>query len=531
MNEVTPTPAPLSRHEILQRVIQSESLPTLPTVAAKLLSITSREETTVQDIANLIAHDLSLSAKVLRVVNSAFYGLSAKVGSIQQAVAILGIHAVRSLVLSFSLLNLRRDPHASFDYKRFWERSLAAAVSARLIMARLDQKAKEEVFIAGLLQNIGEMILALEFSDAYAQAQILVVQGREELLAEQQALGVDHAVIGHAIAKKWGFPLSLQLPIAYHHSPLSYLGKDEAIDRTNKVIYLSGLLANVFYSDRPEVFHRRFVGEAHKLLGLDPALTDTLAAEVHTEVNRAASYFGMELKLEHSIEEILQEANERLGQLNMTYDQMNRELLDAKMALHRLTRELQEKNRRLEDLANLDGLTGVFNHRYFQSFLQKEINRSQRHGHPLSLVMADVDNFKGFNDRFGHQAGDFILKEMCEVTATLLREYDLIARYGGEEFAFVLPETEAEAAVKVAEKIRARLAKTTFERDGQRHQVTLSLGVATMDSATGPLSPDELIARADQALLQAKKRGKNQALCYSGRGGWLGRLWPGKTDH
>ena len=394
-------------------------------------------------------------------------------------------------------------------------------------MGRLEQKINEEVFIAGLLQNIGEMILALEFPEAYAKAQALVEQGREELLAEQQVLGIDHAVIGHAIAKKWGFPLSLQIPIAYHHNPLSYLGKDEALEQTNKVIYLSGLLANVFYSDRPEVYHRRFVGEAGKLLGFDPALIETLAAEVHTEVNRAASYFGLELKLEHSIEEILQEANDRLGQLNMTYDQMNRELLDAKMALHRLTRELQDKNRRLEDLANLDGLTGVFNHRYFQSFLHKEINRSQRHEHPVSLVMADVDNFKSFNDRYG----DFILKELCELIATLLREYDLIARYGGEEFAFVLPETDAEAAVTVAEKVRARVAETTFVRDGQRHQVTLSLGVATMDRSSGPIAPDELISRADQALLQAKKRGKNQTLGYSGRGGWLGRIWPGKTDH
>ena len=514
MGETAEPQGQMSRREILQRVLSSDSLPTLPTVAAKLLSITSDEETTVREIAELISHDMSLSAKVLRVVNSSFYSLSSKVGNIQQAVTILGIQAVRSLVLSFSLLNLTRTPCKGFNHQTFWERSLASAVSARLIMEHLDASQREEAFVAGLLQNIGEMILAIEFPEDCERIRSMIDQGCEEMLAEQRVLGVDHAVLGQAIARKWGFPSSLVTPIAYHHKPQSYLSGNEVADRLNKVVHVSYLMAGIFYSDRPEVYHRRFVVESKNLLGLDPALVDDIASRVHTEVNRVAGYFGMQVNIEHSVEEILQEANTRLAQINMTYEQMNRELTEAKMELHRLTRELQEKNRRLEALVNLDGLTGVYNHRYFQSTLRKEISRAHRHTHPLSLIMADVDHFKGFNDHHGHQAGDFILREMCQVITRVLREYDLIARYGGEEFAVLFPETPKEAAFETMRRVAAAVKNMDLEYEafGEKGVLTVSAGIAACPDDAD--SSDDLIRCADDALYKAKREGRDRIFLY-----------------
>ena len=159
-----------TKEEVLQQVIDTGSLPTLSTVASKLINITGKEETTIQDISKLISQDVSLSTKVLKVVNSSFYNFPNEVGTIQQAVTILGINAVRSLVLSFSFLNMERPKHGEgFDYERFWEESLAAAVASKLIMAKVSDGDSEDVFTVSLLQNLGKLIFACAYGEKYDQ--------------------------------------------------------------------------------------------------------------------------------------------------------------------------------------------------------------------------------------------------------------------------------------------------------------------------------------------------------------------------
>ncbi|MGF1547333.1 MAG: HDOD domain-containing protein [Thiotrichales bacterium] len=519
---------PESREKLIQRVLDSACLPSLPPVAAKLLSITSAAGTNVQLMADLVSQDVSLSVKVLRVVNSAYYSPSQRVASVQQAISILGTNAVRSIVLSFSLLEIRGDRSCRFDYRLFWERSLAAAVSARMITTIIDDGNPDEAFVTGLLLNIGEMILARASPDAYEQALAQIAQGREMRLAEREVLGIDHAEIGHEVASRWGFPDSLTRPILYHHDPMSDIEAGEPAARVNRVAYLAELLASVFYSDRPEIYHRRFVAESRKLLGLDPDQLERIASGVHSEVQRAGEYFGLKLQLDRSVADILQEANEKLAQLNMTYEQMNRELLEAKVNLRILTRELEEKNRRLEDLASRDGLTGVFNHRTFQLQLAREFERARKHERALSLVMLDVDNFKRFNDEHGHQVGDYILKEACKLIAEQLREGDMISRYGGEEFALTLSHTGLDEALRLAEKVRKCIAQAVFEQGLERYHVTMSIGVAATTPATETLLPAELIAQADHALLQAKRRGKNRVVSYLDKDPWYAKILPPK---
>lgn len=208
----------------------------------------------------------------------------------------------------------------------------------------------------------------------------------------------------------------------------------------------------------------------------------------------------------------------------MSYEQMNRELVQAKIQLEKLTSELEEKNTYLEGIANLDGLTEIYNHRYFQEFLDKEISRSIRRETELSLVLADIDSFKKFNDFYGHQAGDYVLKEVASLCTGLIREYDLMARYGGEEFVFVLPETTKDEAVIVAEKIRAEVEQHSFVFDDENYQVTISFGVASFELDGKPLmKKSELIERADKALYSAKKKGRNRVEPFVEKSGWFGK--------
>ena len=381
----------------------------------------------------------------------------------------------------------------------------------------------DEVFTAALLQNIGILVLARTLPEAYAR-----VLGRERghdgslTGAETELLGITHAEVGYEVANAWGFPAVLIAPIRYHHQPETYDGADARIRQYCRVVHLADLLAAIYDSDKPEDCHKAFRQKAGRLLRLDEAAVSRVLDRVDAEIRKTGQFFGVNLMELRSIEEILQEANVRLSLLNMSYEQMNRELIAAKVRLQQLAKELEEKNRRLETLANVDGLTEVYNHRYFQETLAREINRSIRHQRPLSLVLTDVDRFKGFNDRYGHQTGDFILRETCRTMQAVLRKYDTLARYGGEEFAVLLPETTREEAEEVAEKLRRTVAEARFESGQENYGVTVSCGVACMEVGE-TLTGSELIERADRGLLAAKKKGRNQVICFAPKKTWFVR--------
>jgi two-component system cell cycle response regulator len=165
-------------------------------------------------------------------------------------------------------------------------------------------------------------------------------------------------------------------------------------------------------------------------------------------------------------------------------------------------------------LANTDGLTGLYNHRHLQERLQQEIDRAQRYGRPLSVVMADLDRFKRFNDAHGHPRGDEVLIRVAQTLRQVSRAADIVARYGGEELTLILPETPAAEAGVLAERARQRVEAMAIGEGEAR--VTLSLGVAAF--APG-MSKEALIEAADAALYSAKHRGRNRVCSVAEVGG------------
>ena len=167
-------------------------------------------------------------------------------------------------------------------------------------------------------------------------------------------------------------------------------------------------------------------------------------------------------------------------------------------------------NRALKELAIRDGLTGVYNHRYFQEALAMELLRSRRYEHEFSLIMLDVDHFKKYNDTHGHPQGDKLLYELAQNVKDRLRKSDLIARYGGEEFVVILPETQKDMALKVAENLLKFIEEQPY--DGRESQpdgkITVSMGVSSFpdDGKDG----SSLIGQADRALYKAKESGRNR---------------------
>jgi diguanylate cyclase (GGDEF)-like protein len=170
--------------------------------------------------------------------------------------------------------------------------------------------------------------------------------------------------------------------------------------------------------------------------------------------------------------------------------------------LHRLTKEL----------ARTDGLTGLYNYRHFHERLDEEIQRAHRYQRTLSLIMLDVDNFKHFNDTYGHPVGDVLLKKIAAVIRESIRDVDLASRYGGEEFTVMLPETNTTQALPMAERLRRNIEKRTPGSFGikSREGARVSLGIACFP--WDAQNKDELIRRADEAMYTAKAQGKNRVV-------------------
>ncbi len=171
---------------------------------------------------------------------------------------------------------------------------------------------------------------------------------------------------------------------------------------------------------------------------------------------------------------------------------------------------LQASECRYKELSSTDELTGLFNKRHFNQHLEMEVARARRYGHPLSLMIMDIDNFKQYNDTYGHPAGDLVLAALGKLLKKSLRLNDLACRYGGEEFVVILPETEGETALMLAERIRERFAALEFTPAEQLVvRVTLSLGVSQLKAEeSGPA----LLQRADQNLYAAKHSGRNRTV-------------------
>ncbi len=212
----------------------------------------------------------------------------------------------------------------------------------------------------------------------------------------------------------------------------------------------------------------------------------------------------------------------RIGVLNFTdkaggrvFNKADLELIQAigpqiAVAIDRTA--LKDKAGEYEQLSVTDPLTGLLNRRYLEERIAEEITRSKRHRFSLSLMMLDVDDFKSYNDSYGHPAGDSALRTVAEILQETLRGADVAARYGGEEFAILLPQTSSEEAAQIGERIRKRVERTEFPKRG----VTASIGIASCSNEID--SPKDLISAADVALYSAKNHGRNNVQVFNAWG-------------
>lgn len=187
------------------------------------------------------------------------------------------------------------------------------------------------------------------------------------------------------------------------------------------------------------------------------------------------------------------------------------------LRIRRMHEELNESRTQLQLLSFRDELTGLFNYRYLHSRVSEEFKRAERYHEPLACIMADIDFFKDVNDRFGHDAGDQVIKESAQRVLNAVREIDVVARYGGEAFLLILPSTNFPGALAVADRIWRAIGTEPFHIINTSHKLTTSLGVAVFPSSD-IRTKDDLIKAADCALFQSKREGRDGICVFQHQG-------------
>lgn len=503
----------------LEDVLASPHLPSLPAVALEVLELAQRQDTEIRAIARCIERDPALTSRVLRVVNSSYYALRHPCSTIDRALTLLGLSAVRAITLGFSLVDVTRD-RDGLDFMGLWRRSLYSAAAARRIATRVGIVDPDEAFAAALMQDIGMLALQGVFPGAYRELQSEDGGRHDELAALERARwGFDHAAAGALLAERWRLPRPICDAIRYHH------GTDipAACPLARTAAIGAGIVTAMESEHRYRELRSTF-GRAAEWMDLTPDdLTRLLDATV-ADGAQLADLFVITLDRAPDI-----------GAVLLAAEQV--QVRAAAAMSHRIA-ELESLNSQLRQRAELDTLTGTVNRAFFDRELAMRLDQATTFNGSLGLVLLDLDHFQGINDEYGRPVGDTILKAAALRFREVMGDRGDVARIGDDEFAVLIPGATEAVLESLADRLRTRISESAFpllpdeegeadtivERpgedaaaeapgtsDGARIRLTTSAGAVLMVSAPdNPLTlPSLLMQAADRALRAAKNAGRN----------------------
>ncbi|MBX3389910.1 MAG: HDOD domain-containing protein [Phycisphaeraceae bacterium] len=453
-------------HEIIEEILSCSSLPSLPAVALRVVELTSNVDVKLPELATTIQNDQGLASKVLRTVNSSFYGLPNRCASINKALVLLGLGPVKSLALSFSLIGSIGDQDDGFDYQSYWRRGLYTAVAAKVVADHLKLPVADEAFLAGLLQDIG--VVAMHRALGFRYAEVTEAAGgdhRQLVKAELGALEVQHPEIGAMLAQRWKFPNELIMPVRYHERPTA---APQGYHEIVRLIGLGNLAHDALTDADPGPALRKFYQRADQWFGIKSDALQTLIRKIADGAKDMSSLLRLDTGIHADTESIVRQAEQQLMDMASTGASSSQTLENL-----------------LIDSKQFDPLTGAVGRAGFDLALKKAFELSSTSNEPLALVQVALDGLQSAAIKIGTSAGD----ETVNACIVLLRKHfsahgGVICKLGGDLFAVVLYGTNGKAAQRAAEEFQGSFMKATLTWPLGGGSVTASFGVASHEPGT-----------------------------------------------
>ena len=497
------------------RIWGSASLPTLPSVAIRLLDLSRDPDVDIDEVVDVVRQDPAIAARILKTTNSSLFGFRHEVTSLDRAVPLLGTTVVTSLALSFSLVEAAMNTGTmSIHYGNYWRQSVVQGVAAEILSHQHGAGLECEYFLAGLLADLGRLAMLKTIPAEYLPALEQADAERMALFdAERKHLGFDHVTIGLKLMETWKLPPTLREAVELHHAPLCEFVEREQQGQLplSRAAMMAAAAGDYCCSAEsgPALNRLRELGAAFYQFSEEQL--GEFIEQLRERLESVSDLFSINVEEMPGPEELMAQANEHLAELTMREHIAGSQAAARSQQAELENRELQSANQQLQRQALRDPLTGIYNRHFFDESLTREAERCCREATPLAVLFCDIDHFKQLNDTRGHRFGDQVLQQIAAAFTSALRKSDVLARYGGEEFVIIVNQPTEKGLARLAERIRARVEEEVIECDGERVPVTISVGAAiAIPERNESGLAETLVVEADAAMYDSKRNGRNQ---------------------
>lgn len=491
------------QHASIERVLAAPNLPTLPAVAMRVLELTAKPEVSLRELASVIENDPAIASKVLRTVNSSFYGLSRKCGSIQQALAFLGMQTVKALVLGFSLARSIDGgglDEVEFDFLDYWRRSIYSAAAARQLAVLSRRSDPDEAFVAALVQDVGTVVLWRAFGDRYLQVLDLARGDHRRLCAlEQRSFETDHAEVGAALLARWQFPAHIVESVRLHHR--SHDASVDAMDFT-RIIELSATVERILSPKGGEADIARYRRDGQEWFDLRPAPLMLTLQKISDQADELSRAFGLETGSAADVDAILKRAAQIRGEQRLAAPDTDGTDPDT------------------VDHASVS-FTSIPDARAFGSDLEREFLRHERRA-GTGIVLVGIDRARELQQAYSARGVESAMNHALRAAAEVLGRSDAIYRFVGAEIVVLMRETEIDEVCRVAELIRRRIAESPVDLDhsaSRSFPITASVGAAIHEPEAalrggGSIATPDQLVRAAMFALASSRRVRNRVTLF-----------------